>query len=243
MLGGTRESRSVPQKQRTESLYCHCVYWTNVPSCCYHTVQYCFVFKLELACFKWAPSRYCSQQGYSSSLVHSCEPGTSTSSTAALRERGFLFNIQGSIRSGAKRQRAHCKGSKRKQIAMWSIDFICLPRTGQTKTPSALEIAKLMDAGLDRKKLSFAECGDCTDVHEELLSSFPALSEAGGYELLRVSVAGRRDDLDIVPVPHQGYVHTANYLKEVARQAKIYIYISGLCSDSAATPLSCTTGL
>lgn len=112
------------------------------------------------------------------------------------------------------------KGFKKK-VAIWSHDFVCLARTGQTKTPSAVETAKLMGAGLGRKQLTFIECEDSSDLHEELLSCFPALREAGGYELLRVSVSGRSDELEVVPIPHQGY--TASYLKEVARQPKIYI--------------------
>ena len=77
-----------------------------------------------------------------------------------------------------------------------------------------------MSAGLGKKRITIIECGDGADMHEEILSSFPALKAAGGYELMRVGER-QRNKLEVIPVHLQGYTH--HYLKEVARQAKIYI--------------------
>lgn len=45
------------------------------------------------------------------------------------------------------------------------------------------------------------------------------MSSVGGFELLWVTGPGR--SLDVIQVPGEGY--TAEYLKDVVRQAKIYI--------------------
>ena len=51
------------------------------------------------------------------------------------------------------------------------------------------------------------------------MDNFPQLKEAGGYELLRVGTRSR--NLELIPIPPGGY--TAQYLKEVVQQAKVYI--------------------
>ena len=81
-------------------------------------------------------------------------------------------------------------------------------------------VGQLINAGLGKKRITIVECGDSTDMHEEILSSFPALKAAGGHELMRIGER-HRNKLEVIPVHLQGY--TPHYLKEVARQAKIYI--------------------
>ena len=70
------------------------------------------------------------------------------------------------------------------------------------------------------KKLNIPEDGNGSDVHDEILYAFPQLRDAGGYELLRVPLRGR-SDLEQIPRPIGGY--TVSFLKDVVKQAKIYI--------------------
>ena len=75
-------------------------------------------------------------QGQSSSI-----PGPSTS---ALVERNCLFNF-------TKRNKACSSGgirkSKKKRLDMWTHDFVCLEKTNQAKTPTAIERATLTTMG------------------------------------------------------------------------------------------------
>ena len=103
---------------------------------------------------------------------------------------------------------------------MWNHDFICLARNDQDTPPSPMERAKLMQAGLGLKKLTFFEDIDNESFHQELLEAFPNLSEAGGFELLRTSERSNKF-LDVIPLPSSGY--SIQYLKSIAAQAKIYI--------------------
>ena len=61
--------------------------------------------------------------------------------------------------------------------------------------------------------------GDSSDFHDTIIESFPPIADAGGYELLWVSGPGR--SLEVIPFPADRY--TAAYLKDIVRQAKIYI--------------------
>lgn len=159
---------------------------------------------------------------------------TAYSRSAFRNERDTLFNIRSTGCGGRKKARFSKVGAKRKSLSTWSHDFICLARTNQKRTPSVHEIARLVGAGLGKKHVSVLECGDSSDLHDELLNRFPALIQAGGYELLRVSACGRRDELELIPAPVQG--HTPSYLKEVTKQAKIYI--RPLQQDLSLSPLN-----
>ena len=68
------------------------------------------------------------------------------------------------------------------------------------------------------KKLSLSQYSDGEDINHYVLDAFPQLKGIGGYELLRAS-SGRM--LEVIPHPPDGY--SANYLKDVVQQAKIYI--------------------
>ena len=132
------------------------------------------------------------------------------------RNRLFHFNARG---------KDSCKApnpKRKKRASVWTHDFICLARTGMTKPPSSLEAGELLRAGLGKKHLAFFEMGDSSDVHAEILDAFPQLSDGGGYELLRVGdTGGQRSQLRVIPPPSEGY--TVNYLREVLRQAKVYV--------------------
>ena len=74
---------------------------------------------------------------------------------------------------------------------------------------------------MGRKQLSLFDYDGATELHSEIMYAFPILKDGGGYELLRVSGSGARSALHVIPQPAQGY--TVPYLKEVVRQAKVYI--------------------
>lgn len=85
-----------------------------------------------------------------------------------------------------------------------------------------MEAGELLRAGLGRKQLSLPESGTSREVHSAILQAFPRLGHGGGYELLRVGDSGgERNMLKVIVSPPEGY--TVNYLKEVLRQAKVYI--------------------
>ena len=73
--------------------------------------------------------------------------------------------------------------------------------------------------GLGKKNVSCLEDGSADELDMELLTTFPKLEDVGGYELLRIADKGR--SLEVNSLPPDGY--TASYLKEVVRQAKVYI--------------------
>ena len=81
----------------------------------------------------------------------------------------------------------------------------------------------MLRAGLGRKQLTLLEHGDSSEFHAEIMTSFPDLKEGGGYELLCLGECNStaRNALQIITPPTGGY--TVTYLKEVVRQAKVYI--------------------
>ncbi len=67
----------------------------------------------------------------------------------AFVERNTLFGYGGRSKrkdtDGGKSKRG--RETKKKRVALWSHDFICLAQTDQDKTPSAIERSKLFTAG------------------------------------------------------------------------------------------------
>ena len=143
--------------------------------------------------------------------------GSTSRSSPVVKERNRLFNFK---RKAGEFSKASSK-SKKKRISTWNHDFICLPSTSCTIVPSGIEMAELMRGGLGRKQLSLFENDSAAELHSEILYAFPALKDGGGYELLRVSGCGPRSTLHVIPQPLEGY--NVSYLKEVVRQAKVYI--------------------
>ena len=110
--------------------------------------------------------------------------------------------------------------SKKKKIAMWQHSFVCLADVGQTRVPTPLEKARLVQAGLGQKEIPFFEHGESSEFHHELLDAFPKLKQAGGYELLRTSEHSNKEVV-VIPPPPGGY--TASFLKTIVVQAKVYV--------------------
>ena len=116
---------------------------------------------------------------------------------------------------------------------MWEHEFICLARCGETSPPSPMEKADLIRAGLGPRKLSLFEFGDSSQFHDDVMVAFPALAEGGGYELMRTKQNNSRE-LCVIPPLSGGY--TAEYLKAIVGQAKLYI--RPIQKDLCMTPIS-----
>ena len=93
--------------------------------------------------------------------------------------------------------------SKKKKVAVWQHAFVCLADVDQTRVPTPLEKAKLMQAGLGPKDIAFLEQDGGTEFHQDLLDAFPKLKKAGGYELLRTSERSNKEV--VIPSPPGGY--------------------------------------
>ena len=122
------------------------------------------------------------------------------------------------------RERKHIfsKGGKAKRAkrSTWEHKFICLSSCGKEEPPTPFEKAELIRAGLGPKNLSFFEDGSTKEFKQEILSSFPKLRDGGGFELLRTATRNSKI-LCIIPHPPGGY--TAEYVKSIVCQAKVYV--------------------
>ena len=137
--------------------------------------------------------------------------------TSIIGERNKLFNF-----NRRAKPKLHTPKSKKKRLSVWTHDFVCLASTTARKPPTSLEAGELLRAGLGKKQVSILDGGDSSEVHAEIMNSFPKLAAGGGYDLLRVGdTGGQRDKLKLIPPPSEGY--TVCYLKEVLRQAKVYV--------------------
>ena len=119
-----------------------------------------------------------------------------------------------------KMQGNGARKSKRKRMQMWTHTFVCLAKTQQDILPDGEERAILQIAGLGEKRISLFASSEAHEIYQELLVAFPKLSEAGGFELLRVPEGGGKQ-LDVIAAPESGY--SVSYLKAVIHHAKIYI--------------------
>ena len=109
---------------------------------------------------------------------------------------------------------------RRKKLATWQHDFVCLSSTTDSKIPSNMDKAELIRAGLGLKQLQFFLHGDSSDFYAELSNAYPKLSSGGGFELLRTP-NGNSKELVVIPPPSGGY--TVSHLKSIMGQAKVYI--------------------
>ena len=116
---------------------------------------------------------------------------------------------------------------------MWEHEFTCLARCGEAIPPTLMEKAELIRAGLGPRKLSLFEYGDSGQFHDDVMAAFPKLAEGGGYELMRTKQNNNRE-LCVIPSLSGGY--TAEYLKSIVGQAKVYI--CPIQKDLSVTPES-----
>ena len=73
----------------------------------------------------------------------------------------------------------------------WTRSFVCLAVAGQQTPPSTAERIDLTLNGLGEKKLAFPKDGKVAEVHDVIVSAFPALGE--GYEILRAAEGRSRE--------------------------------------------------
>ena len=78
----------------------------------------------------------------------------------------------------------------------------------------------VIKAGLGPKKIPFLDFGEPFEFHAEIISAFPKLHNAGGYELLRTKQHNTRELFVISP---QSGGYTAEYLRRIVGQAKVFI--------------------
>jgi hypothetical protein len=119
---------------------------------------------------------------------------------------------------GKKRKYPAKRGSKKK-LSTWTHTFVCLASVSQETLPDGQEKADLQIAGLGEKCITLRAYADAQEIHEELAFQFSKLSQAGGFEPLRVPEGGKQ--LDVIASPESGY--TVSYLRAVVHHAKIYI--------------------
>jgi hypothetical protein len=94
---------------------------------------------------------------------------------------------------------------------------VCLANVDDTVVPS--DYSLLAANGLGKAKIELFESSNAIEIHEAILSTFPKLKEAGGYELLRTHANTK--SLSVIFSPPEGY--TGYYLKSVLGQAKCFI--------------------
>ena len=109
---------------------------------------------------------------------------------------------------------------QKKRTAKWTHNFVCLASTQSQFLPDDAERSTLQIAGLGEKKITFDAFADSQEIYYDLLSYFPQLRDAGGFELMRTSEGGGKQ-LEVIATPDSGY--DVPFLKAVVHHAKIYI--------------------
>ena len=85
--------------------------------------------------------------------------------------------------------------------------------------PDGAKRSTLQIPGLG-EKITFDAFADSQEIYYDLLSYFPQLRDAGGFELMRTSEGGGKQ-LEVIATPDSGY--DVPFLKAVVHHAKIYI--------------------
>jgi hypothetical protein len=121
---------------------------------------------------------------------------------------------------------------------------LCLANVDQKTVPDSQERADLLLAGLGEKKIALDEFSHSQEIYSELIFQFPKLSEAGGFELLRIS-EGSGKVLQETASPKNGY--TVPYLRAVVHSAVVYIRpmqkdLSLVHVDTAVSNIFCPLG-
>ena len=108
----------------------------------------------------------------------------------------------------------------------WTHKFCLVPYKDLQFTPSLGEKDSWKAAGLGEKMISFRKNGDYKSFEQTFCNAYEALSDAGGFLLLRSTSrcgSGESKRLELIPIPYGGY--TARYLKydSPLRSATCYI--------------------
>lgn len=139
-----------------------------------------------------------------------------------MRNVNTPFSIQNVKSESLKRKGGFSKSSlpKKPKPSSWTHKFVCLANTDDDRVPTSLYAKEsLTFAGLGEKKIVIPDV-DCTteEFHEVLISSFPQLRNAGGFELMRCLPSSR--DLEIIPSP---ICHSPRLLRSRISTARVYI--------------------
>ncbi|XP_030001828.1 uncharacterized protein LOC115427419 isoform X3 [Sphaeramia orbicularis] len=107
----------------------------------------------------------------------------------------------------------------------YSHTFCCLSKKSTTMAPNRYQKLELANAGLGERRITFQGKESCPQYFKQcLFVTFPKLSEAGGFELLRIRGSTRSRELSLISCPNTGY--SVKYLKSpqaMIGHAVIYI--------------------
>ena len=156
-------------------------------------------------------------------------PRSTTPVTSALEEHRRIFGFRPPSGPAARRPSGASRGARgaRRGARPYFVPkntftrtFVCLADSEQDVIPDASERIRLSMAGLGEAKIVFNKDGNALHVHEKIIESFPALAEAGGYEILR-KLEGSTKRLMQIPHPPKGF--TVQFLKSALGQAKAFL--------------------
>ncbi|KAM8887831.1 uncharacterized protein ACB058_013779 isoform 1-T2 [Synchiropus picturatus] len=114
---------------------------------------------------------------------------------------------------------------RRARTTTYTHTFCCLSDKSASEAPSRLQKSALVDAGLGEKRLTFSgrESSPYDFLHF-IFQHYPRLSEAGGFELLRIAGKTRSRRLTLITCPCQGYnIQHLKSSEAMVGQATIYI--------------------
>ena len=112
------------------------------------------------------------------------------------------------------------KRRKSRVDTTWKHKFVCLAFKDQTKIPvSIVEKEQLLRCGLGEKEIEFSELDMNADQFKQvLLTEFPSLNKAGGYQFLKCLPNSRK--LEVLPA----VVHNSpTLLKQRVGTSKTFI--------------------
>ncbi|CAC5360330.1 unnamed protein product [Mytilus coruscus] len=129
----------------------------------------------------------------------------------------FYFNQQ-DHQLGPTHQSRKVNGKKKKQCneRTWTGTFVCLSDKDTERVPTAVEKYELVKAGLGPKRVQFEVHEGEETVKDKLITAFPKLCEAGGFELLRCQSNCRQ----LQPINGR---RSVEILKTIIGQAKVFI--------------------
>ena len=106
----------------------------------------------------------------------------------------------------------------------WTHDFCLLSNPSCNVTPSISQLAKLKDAGLGRKRITFADKkASFMKFKSSLEEEYPKLKDQdGAFEIMRAQGGGNSRPLHLIQMPSEGY--NIPYLREVIGSS-ILLYI------------------
>jgi len=140
--------------------------------------------------------------------------------SVGLNEHRRLFKFQPSKATKRRKGSAPPNPKRGKRgPSTWKKESICLSSCDQCSIPTTEERMELACMGLGLKELQFDVDGGPVHIHEVILEKYPQLEASGGYSLLRLAENSRK--LVVIETPDGGL--TVPYLKDIVRQAKLYI--------------------